>query len=220
MLAAPSHRGGNLPLVPNRRERERERESASQARQPESLQREAHSPLSAGGVYGIHGSDRPALNRLLPTPLHRSRINLVVPGAHLPKKGYRPDLTLYFRGQKSPVPIEVKWASEGVPAHQRKYLQEHRGILIAMDGPTSQVPRLHSAQIDWPHFQECFGRSSLRLLRDAFNPQRPDGSEWVVVLRGDPPRINFQKMLSPVGKRGRPAESNHPSGARAPSHWF
>jgi hypothetical protein len=166
--------------------------------------------------YGIHGSDRAAINQLLPPSLHHSSINLVVPEAHLPKKGYRPDLTLYFRGHKKAIPVEVKWTSAGTPGHQLKYLQQNEGVLVSMDAPEGKSPHVHRAQIEWAHFQEWFARSSLRLLRDAFQPDRVDGSEWIVVLRGEPPRINFARMLASVGLRSSFwAFKNNPTSIRS-----
>ena len=166
--------------------------------------------------YGIHGSDRAAINRLLPQRLHHSSINLVVPEAHLPKHGYRPDLTLFFRGQREGIPLEVKWSSEVTPAHQLAYLEKKRGVLVSVETPRGQDrhPRIHFSQVKWEHFQEWFARSSLRLLRDAFDPGAGERAPWVIVLRGADARENFTRMLA---SRGSPfwAFKNNPTAIKS-----
>jgi hypothetical protein len=102
---------------------------------------------------GIHGSNRAVINNLIPPVFRHSTINLVVPEAHLPKQGYRPDLTLFFRGYKDGVPLEIKWSASKIPEHQVRYLKKEKGILITLDTPNER-PGVYCSQIDWRHFQD------------------------------------------------------------------
>ena len=152
--------------------------------------------------YGIHGSDRASINKLLPSRLHHSRINLVVPEEHLPKRGYRPDLTLFFQGQKQGVPVEIKRVANKVPDNQLRYLASKKGILLSLNSPISSYPGVCCSQIEWERLCDWFSRSSLRLLRDAFNPDKAKGGTgWVVVLRGHSAKRNFERMLKASGRR-------------------
>ncbi|HZH77511.1 MAG TPA: hypothetical protein VEY88_15915 [Archangium sp.] len=166
--------------------------------------------------YGIPRPDRDAIRRLLPEEFHHSSINVVVPEAHLPKQGYRPDLTLFFRRKQEGVPLEVKWAAASLPEHQRKYLSTRCGILVSLDR-LDQLKQsnlgVHCAQIDWEHFRDWFARSSLRLLRDAF-PTTTSPNTWIVVLRGDHARENFDRMLEKGSRGAFWAFKNNPTSIR------
>lgn len=165
--------------------------------------------------YGIHGSDRASINKLLPDRFHHSTINLVVPEAHLPKRGYRPDLTLFFRGHREGVPVEVKWLTKAIPTHQLAYLRSKNGILVSLDVPESTYAGVHCSQIDWNHFRDWFSRSSLRLLRDTFNPDGAGGTGWVVVLRGTAARKNFNRMLTHKNRDAFWAFKNNPTSIKS-----
>ena len=166
--------------------------------------------------YGIHGGDRRIINNLLPDYLHHAAINLVVPEAHLPTEGYRPDLTLFFRDQNEGVPVEVKWSAMHVPNNQLIYLRRKNGVLISLDLAKSPYERVHCSQIDWSHFREWFSRSSLRLLRDAFNPDKEEGAGWVIVLRGQHAKENFDRMLDDAGiSKAFWAFKNNPTSIKA-----
>jgi hypothetical protein len=164
--------------------------------------------------YGIHGSDRAVINNLIPPLFRHSTINLVVPEPHLPKQGYRPDLTLFFRGHKGGVPLEIKWSANRIPEHQLHYLRKNKGILITLDTPDKRYG-VSCFQIDWRHFQDWFSRSSLRLLRDAFNPEKAQSVGWIVVLRGIAAANNFKRMLAVKHRDAFWAFKNNPKSIRS-----
>jgi hypothetical protein len=164
--------------------------------------------------YGIHGSNRAVINNLIPPMFHHSTINLVVPEAHLPEQGYRPDLTLFFRGHKEGVPVEIKWSAKKIRTNQLRYLRNKNGILITLDRPDKRLA-IPNFQIDWQHFRDWFARSSLRLLRDAFNPEKSQNVGWVVVLRGMGAANNFRRMLAVKHREAFWAFRNNPTSIKS-----
>lgn len=64
------------------------------------------------------------------------KLNLVVPEDTEVIKGYRPDFLLYFKGEDTGYPVEIKWkAADFSKPNQVSALADNNGFLVAFDKP-------------------------------------------------------------------------------------
>lgn len=142
-------------------------------------------------------SERAERNKLLPKRFHKSEINLIVPEENTPKN-YRADLSLYFKGSKSAVPVEVKWTAGGFnKPNQVKYLTENDGFVVAF-GAQKEMD-VDYVEIDTDDFTKWVSLNVSKLVRESLSQQVSDHSVsnqyWIVYLVGGA-FDNFHKMLS------------------------
>lgn len=146
-------------------------------------------------------SERGQRNKLLPERFHKKDINLIVPEENTPKN-YRADLSIYFKGKKEAVPVEVKWTSSSFnKPNQTKYLQEHAGFVVAFDDHVKA--EVDVVKIDQDDFTTWVSRNASKLVRESLS-QQVAGSEygkqyWVVYLIGGAFN-NFHKMYGQYAK--------------------
>jgi len=147
-------------------------------------------------------SDRAERNKLLPVQFHKKEINLIVPEENTPNN-YRADLSIYFKDELVPVPVEVKWkAGAFTKDNQIKYLEENNGFLVSFDD--FEELSVDFVKIDQDDFTAWVSRNASKLVRESLSQQVP-GSEngrqfWVVYLAGPAAFDNFHKMLKSYAK--------------------
>tara|TARA_B100000745_G_scaffold298901_2_gene248488 strand:- start:1339 stop:2310 length:972 start_codon:yes stop_codon:yes gene_type:complete len=141
-------------------------------------------------------SDRGKRNKLLPAQFHKKDINLIVPEEGT-LNNYRADLSIYFKGESSPVPVEVKWKTGSFNKdNQVKYLKENKGFLVSFDKQEG-LP-VESVEINQDDFTVWFSRNASKLVRESISQQVSNSESgtqyWVVYLVGGA-FANFHKML-------------------------
>ena len=98
--------------------------------------------------------------------------------------------------------MEIKRVASKVPDNQLRYLTSKKGILVSLRSADIFLPASVLLTNRVGTLCDWFSRSSLRLLRDAFNPDKAKGGTgWVVVLRGHSAKKNFERMLKASGRR-------------------
>lgn len=127
-----------------------------------------------------------------------SKLNLVVPEDDTLYSEYRADFTLYFKNDKKSYPVEIKWkSSELNKKNQIDELIKHNGYLVSFDKSTSK--ELESIEIDPLDFQKWLTYRIDTLIEESLSTKVTSkfGSKtWIVALRGDDARLNFNKMKS------------------------
>jgi len=145
--------------------------------------------------------------KLLPERLQKSEINLIVPENIQNDAQYRADLTLYFKGQKLGVPVEVKWLAGAFnKKNQIDYLKNNDGFLIILgDTKLEQIEGVDVVQIKHDDFADWIADNISRLSRESLiyqaeSKKLADKNQfWVVFLKGgnDGSAIqNFDRMLA------------------------
>jgi hypothetical protein len=138
-------------------------------------------------------------NSLLPEKYHKDEINLIAPEDTATGGGYRADLTLFFKGKKEGVPVEVKWNGKGLTKdNQIEYLEKHDGFVISFGDVNAKSPVQHIV-IDSDDFLDWTQSNITKLTKESLlNQANVDhvgsGQAWVVFLRGTS-HGNFAKML-------------------------
>ena len=135
---------------------------------------------------------------LLPQELRNkaSKINLVVPEDSYIYKGYRADFTIFFKGDNSGIPVEIKWHSKYFnKPNQLSALKRKNGFLVSFD--QSEIDDDEHVKIDEQHFRDWLLKRCSVLWREAFSEMvinRKGGRTWLIVLRGWA-KNNFHNML-------------------------
>ena len=131
-----------------------------------------------------------------------SGLNLVVPEHTQIYTNYRADFTLYFKDDNNPYPVEIKWkSSEFNKQNQINALTNHNGYLASFDKPLSQT--LPYITIDPIDFQNWLIERIETLWEESLSTKvatKTGSKTWVVTLRGDGARDNFNKMKLSCGK--------------------
>ncbi len=131
-----------------------------------------------------------------------SKLNLVVPEHTQIYTNYRADFTLYFKNDNNPYPVEIKWkSSEFNKQNQINALTNHKGFLASFDKPASQT--LPYIIIDPIDFQNWLIERIETLWEESLSTKvatKTGSKTWVVTLRGDAARDNFNKMKQSCGK--------------------
>lgn len=140
---------------------------------------------------------------LLPERFHKDKINLIVPEDSKSGTGYRADLTIYFKNQQVGVPVEVKWLlDEFSKNNQINYLKEKNGFLVILgDTLEKTIHGIEIIQIKHDDFSDWIAENISRLSRESLIYQAESkkltdkNQYWVVLLRGNAPKVNFDRML-------------------------
>ncbi|QDE32393.1 hypothetical protein [Shewanella polaris] len=129
-------------------------------------------------------------------------LNLVVPEDTMEMDGYRPDFSLFFKGDDKFYPVEIKWkASDLNKQNQIEALKKNNGFLVSFDEPTDDsIPHV---VIDKSDFEKWLITRIDTLWEEALSTKvktKVGNKTWVVALRGQSAKNNFQKMLTSTSK--------------------
>lgn len=141
---------------------------------------------------------------LLPKRFHKDEINLIVPEDSKSGRGYRADLTIYFKNQQIGVPVEVKWLLGGfTKKNQINYIKKNSGFLVILgDTIETIIQGIEIIQIKHDDFSDWIAENISRLSRESLIYQAESkkltdvNQYWVVLLRGNAPALNFNRMLA------------------------
>ena len=130
-----------------------------------------------------------------------SNLILVVPedSSRTNQTGYRQDFSLYFKGYKPAIPVEIKWKSSDFKAeHQVGYIKNNNGFLVVLHKDVEvEVP---CVEIEPEYFQEWMAQRIFTLTGDSLASKgisAESSTQWLVALRGDQPKgplDNFKRM--------------------------
>jgi hypothetical protein len=125
-----------------------------------------------------------------------SNLHLVVPEDDTLYSKYRADFTLYFKNDKKSYPVEIKWkSSELNKQNQIDELIKHNGYLVSFDKSTAKG--LESIEIEPSDFQQWMTYRIDTLIEESLSTKvisKFGSKSWVVALRGDDAKLNFNKM--------------------------
>lgn len=142
---------------------------------------------------------------LLPQRYQKEEINLIVPEDSVPEDAYRADLTIYFKGLDTDIPVEVKWNARNLTKdNQINYLIKKNGFLVIMgDYDGSTFNGVDVVKINPNDFSDWISENISRLSRESLIYQAENSKMsganqyWVVFLRGGKGAAfqNFHRML-------------------------
>lgn len=145
----------------------------------------------------LYFGDKKIKKTLLPKKFHFSTINLIVPEKN--QKGYRADLTLFFKESNDGIPVEVKWNSgSSFGENQLNYLKENNGFIISFDD--TNYEGIDNIKINPNDFSNWVSLNISRLTKESLIYQAEvaeisQTSQWLVFLRGKA-HNNWNKMIS------------------------
>lgn len=148
---------------------------------------------------------------LLPEKYQGENINLIVPEDSAVEDAYRADLTIYFKGLDTGVPVEVKWnAKDLTKDNQIDYLKKMNGFLVILgDFEDIEHNGVDVVKINADDFSDWIGENISRLSRESLiyqagNSKLTNSNQyWVVFLRGGKGAAykNFHRMLGESSAR-------------------
>ncbi|TMP72449.1 hypothetical protein [Pseudoalteromonas sp. S1608] len=129
-------------------------------------------------------------------------LNLVVPEDTLEMDGYRPDFSLFFKGDDKSYPVEIKWKSSDLSKqNQIDALKKNNGFLVSFDEPKdTSLPHVVINKYD---FEKWLIMRIDTLWEEALSTKvttKVGTKTWVVALRGQSAKDNFDKMLANTSK--------------------
>ncbi len=152
-------------------------------------------------IENYYFANKSARNRLLPEAFHQMEINLIVPEeSNESDKAYRADLSLYFKNSDKRIPVEVKWSASGLTKYnQIKHLKENNGFVASFQSNV-EIGDIPSVVIKYEDFKDWVASNISKLIRESITEKTSGESTrinqtWLVFLRGEKAKKNFQKML-------------------------
>lgn len=141
---------------------------------------------------------------LLPKRLQKKKIQLIIPedSRNTQKSGYRPDFTIYFKGEEKAYPVEIKWNSKDFNKdNQINYIKQNQGFLVVLKNDRKQI-EVDTIEIDISDFQAWLAKNLFNLCHDSLSEKnvldRPQSS-WIVCARGTA-KDNFSRMMEATEK--------------------
>lgn len=141
-------------------------------------------------------SQKDIRNNLLPKRFHKKDINLIVPEENT-KNNYRADLSIYFKGEDTSVPVEIKWRGKDFKKeNQIRYITKNKGFVIGFGHLKN--PDFDYIGIDPEDFKKWVSLNISKLVGECLS-QKVELSNskqyWIVYLFGNA-FMNFDRMFS------------------------